>query len=486
MLRQALKDSLIYAIAAILSRGLTIIQVPLFSAILLPQQFGLLDIIGLAVNLVNLVIAFEISQGVAIYFSESKDLKERQAYASTSLWFTIACYSLFTVIAWPFSKEIFGLILGSRAQLDLAEIFLISAFANALFLITQNQLRWMLRAKDYLFVSVVHGFTIIILSLIFLQKMGLQVRGMMYAQIISSILGAVMSLFLARDMYKLTFDTACLKKMLAFSIPLVPSSVSVFFSLYIDRLCIKSFLGMYEVGLYGVAYRFASVVGVIIIGFSRSFTPLIYNNSQDAQTPLHISSLFKFFTFISLVSILFLGIFSREFMLYLASPEYMPAHTLIPVLAASLIIGNFYIFMPGLALKKKTTIIALISVAAALINVIINLALVPQIGIYGSACATLASAMLSSFLWLFFGQKHYPVKFEWKKIFHVTLFCLLLLLVNYTYLQGVDLLSTAVRAICFLAACVTIMFWLASKEELQKIRSLFTIIHVRSATASKE
>jgi O-antigen/teichoic acid export membrane protein len=416
MMRQAARDSLLYALAAVLYRGITLLQLPLFAGYLKPKDFGLIDITEIVVNLLNLTVALEVSQAVAIYFTESKDHDVKRRIASTSFWFTAACYILFSLLILPLRATIEPLLFDDAQASALLIALLFYALANGVFLLTQNLLRWMLRADRFLLVSLMHGLTSLCTSFILVRWYSAGALGVIYGQILAGVIGSIVALGFSRNFYTLNLHMPTLRTMLRFSTPLVIGSISVLSSLFVDRFCLKALIGLDAVGTYGVAYRFASVVGVIIIGFSRAFTPLVYSQHDQPETPGRISLALNAYLLLSSLIILVLSLFSRELIALLATSIYAEAAGLIPLIAISLVLGNVYVFAPGFAIKKKSKEIAVISLVAAAINFFLNLVLIPIVGLYGAAYATVASSLIAAALWLGLAQKYYPIVFETKKI----------------------------------------------------------------------
>src|SRR5204862_6244820 len=134
---------------------------------------------------------------------------------------------------------------------------LVAAAAQGLFLLTQSQLRWMLRPSAYFLVSLVAGAANLGLAVALVSRFGLGVHGILYGQVVGATLGTLLALALGRDTYGFELDPKALRRMLSFSLPLVPSGCGVLLSLYVDRLVIRETLGMGAVGVSGVAYRFA-------------------------------------------------------------------------------------------------------------------------------------------------------------------------------------------------------------------------------------
>ena len=62
MLRSFIKDSAIYAIPQIFSKGINLILLPLYTRILSPNEYGSLDLLLIFAAIINVTIALEVSQ----------------------------------------------------------------------------------------------------------------------------------------------------------------------------------------------------------------------------------------------------------------------------------------------------------------------------------------------------------------------------------------------------------------------------------------
>ena len=467
MIKQALKDSTLYSLAAIFSRSIPVLQVPLFSSVLLPADFGIVDLLSALLVMANLVVALEVAQAVAIFYTQAKDNSERVIVASTALWFSVFAYSLFIIIFFPLSSALSGVLLDDASHANLVRIVLCAAAAQGILIIVQNQLRWMLKPKKFFLVNLTNGLLNLSLSVLFVLFLDFGVQGIFWAQLTAIIIAISIAVYYAKGAFAWTFSISRLGSLLRFSIPLVPSSISILFCLYVDRLCIKEILTMTDVGLYSVAYRFASVIGVIVAGASGAVSPLIYSRHLESDTPNQVATLFRMYVLLGLSIVFGLALFSGEILVVFSSPEYYSAHTLLPLLAGSLFIANAYVFTPGLELNKRTVIIASISIGTAIANFILNLYLIPKLGISGAAVATLASSLISFTVWQRLSQSFYKIPFIWEKIILAICFILICIFAVIRFLHfDFTILNLAIKIVILLTAALITARILFSTEEL--------------------
>jgi len=367
-------------------------------------------------SLVGFTIALEISQGLARHFGDARDDTDRIAYASTSLWFTVASYTVFVVLGILFAGPATRLLFG---RTDYDTIFLVALFsiwANGLFGIVQNQLRFQLQSRRFAISNLVNTFVSVgaIVWLVLFRRMG--VVGVIAGQMVGRFVGSGIALYFARDIYRFTISREKLSEMLRFSLPLVPSSLGVFLTLYIDRIAIKEMMSLADVGIFGIAYRLVSVLGLLIASSQTAIVPLIYSNYRRPGTPGEIERIFRYFVVAGLMVLMGVSLYAKELVSLLATPAYYGAASVVTMLAAATLLSQMYMFAPGLGIANKTWTIGMISISGAAMNTGLNIAFIPIWGIQGSAFASLVSAAVVFTLYMAYSQKLYYIPHRWGKL----------------------------------------------------------------------
>jgi O-antigen/teichoic acid export membrane protein len=235
----------------------------------------------------------------------------------------------------------------------------------------------------------------------------------MYGMITGAFVGCIYGQWYLRNSFRFRFNWACLKEMLLFSAPLVPSGIAVFLSFYVDRMMINYYLSLDAVGLYGIGFRLASIVGLVMVGFQGALTPLVYSYYRREQTPQDIASIFRFFIAFSLVVFLAIGLFSQEILWLMTTPAYYTAASLVIYLVPAILLSNMYIFTPGIGIAKKTHLILWINLGGAILNIVLNWLLIPSFGTTGAAIAKLLGYACIFAAYMFFSQRLYHVPHNW-------------------------------------------------------------------------
>jgi O-antigen/teichoic acid export membrane protein len=440
MLKVFFKDSLIYAIPSIISRGMSLFLVPLYTRVLSPADYGSLDLLMVFAGIVNLTIALEVSQGIARFYSEEKILERKILYASSGFWFTTFVYIIFAIVSFFYSNSLSYLVLGKKGLTNVFEIGIIYICINGIFYLTQNQFRWELKSKEYAIVSLLSSIVTAAVSiwLAYYFKYGLV--GLLIGMLSGSLVATIFGIIWLRNSFQFRFELTYLKEMLSFSSPLVLSGIAIWLSGYMDRIIINHYFNLEEVGLYGVGFRIASIVTILITSFQSALSPLIYTNYNKPDTRLKLAILFRYFLVFALLFYIIITLFDLDILKLLTQPKFYKAQDVMIYLVPSILFSQMYIFAPGIFIVKKTNYLIWIQFLGVFINLLLNFIFIPIMGFTGAALATMLSQALVFSILMYFSQIYYSVPHLWSKYF-ISIFLTLAIIIisqivnltGYTY-----------------------------------------------------
>lgn len=426
MLKRLFKDSVIYTLPSLISRGMSFFLIPLYTRVLTTADYGSFDLFLIFVNIINLTIALEVSQGLARYFTSEDNTNSKVLYASSAFWFTFAVYTVFSVSLLIVHKELSFIVMG---QLNVESAFVLGIlyiWSNGLFYLIQNQFRWELRSKEYAVISVIMSVATAFVSVLAAYFLGYGLEGLLFGLLIGNLIGGIFGLWLLRNTFRFRFSLIKLKEMLIFSIPLVFSGVAVWLSLYIDRIMIKHLMTISDVGLYGLGYRVSSIAGLAMVGFQGALTPLIYKHYHEKTTPPQLARIFRYFVTLILLIFILISFFAENILHLIVTEEFYYSYSVIIFLVPAIILSNMYIFAPGMAIAKKTSYFVIVNIIGAILNIVLNYVLIPISGIQGAAVATLISYFIVFTIYMVLSQKIYYVPHDFKPIIASTLLVSLL------------------------------------------------------------
>jgi O-antigen/teichoic acid export membrane protein len=404
--------------SAILSRGISLLLIPIYTRVFAPSDYGVLDFLAVFGIFLGVFATLEITQAIARYLPDYKgDKTAQKIYSSTSLWYTVGIYSALTALFWGFAGQISDIFFSSDTYSPLIKAAAISYAVLALVQLVQNQLKWELRPVASAMISIVLALSVFIVTSIFIFSTPLGTLSVFLGQAIGGAIALAFGMFLARASYGFSFDISALKQLLVFSAPLALSSLSAISALYVDRLLVKEMLGLSDLGQYSVAARISIIVSLGLIGAQGAMMPLISHNHKDPLTKLALEKILRLFVFFSAVLYLAIVLFLPYIFHIVVGDDYLSSMTLVPFLMLSALFGGMYIFAPGLWVERKTKQIAVINLIGLAINVALNILLITHLGLMGAAIATCVSAFSIFAITMLISQRLYYIRHNWKKLY---------------------------------------------------------------------
>lgn len=416
MVKKILSDSFLYTFANILTKGIGFLMIPIYTSYFSTNDYGIIDLLMITGTILSIIIGLEIHQSVARFFPEAETEYEKKVVVSTSLWSIIILYGVFLAFILPFVGEISVYLFNSIEYKYILFIAILSFGFNFIYNFFAAQLRWQLKSKQNIIVSFIYSLITATITYVLLKYFSGNIESVFFAQIIAAIVGILLSYFFSKEYYSLVLNLKKFRELISFSAPLIFSTLIVYAMLYVDRLMINSFLSLDDVGIYGIAFRFASITTLLTIGIQTALTPLIYNNYKNIDTPIAISKFFTYFLVAAFIFILILFLFSDNIVLLLANENYIVAGDVIPWLALSILFSGITNFAPGIFIAKKTKYILYINIFSFVINLILNFLLIKNYGLLGAAYSTMFSSFLYFMLYYYIGQKYYYIPYIWTKL----------------------------------------------------------------------
>ena len=217
-----------------------------------------------------------------------------------------------------------------------------------------------------------------------------------------------------------TFDRILWKKMMRYGLPILVAGIAFAVNEHFDKILldwmhvpmsdIGAYAACYKIGMFMVLFRTAYTLGIEPFFFSHA------NTENAQQTYATITKYFVIFgSFICLFVIVFIDLLKLPLV---PRKEYWDAIKVVPLIVlANFFLGIYTNLSVWYKLIDKTRIGAYISLVGAAITLFLNWLLIPSMSYYGSAIATIAaygSMMIISYK---LGQKHYPIPYDFNKIF---------------------------------------------------------------------
>jgi O-antigen/teichoic acid export membrane protein len=185
-----------------------------------------------------------------------------------------------------------------------------------------------------------------------------------------------------------------------------------------DKTMLNKIKNTDSVGYYSFGEKFSLILKSVQDAVSKSWEPYFMNNAHENSVYAREAIISRFYEIAFLFMIVGLSIiyYSEEMIKLLTTKAFYPSRYVVPLYV------YFYLFaiigtlsMNQISFSKKMAYLLPTSVFAVIINMTLNIILIPPYGAVGAAGAIAISALSSNLLNLYFGMKLYPLPLgKWK------------------------------------------------------------------------
>ena len=195
---------------------------------------------------------------------------------------------------------------------------------------------------------------------------------------------------------------------------------------FVDRLILQRFTSLAVVGIYSVGVAVGKApFDLVGNGIHWAIVPFFYATATQQSEQRSNAMLARVATY-NVVVLAGLGLatvlFGRDLIELLASARFLDAASVLPVIVAGAFVRALsYIPIKGIYLRGKTGSLPLIVAAGAVVNVAMNVLLIPRVGMIGAAWASLAGSSVTVLGIVLVSQRLYPIPYEYGRMAKVVL-----------------------------------------------------------------
>ena len=425
-LRRLATTGAAYTAASILSKVIAVALLPLYTRYLSTEDYGAAEVLFAAVVTASIIVRFGLLEAILrFYYLDEED--PRMVVSSTFaglFWLS----TLGALLVLPFAGPLSELLLDpSELPAGTSGADLIRIAIGGLWVLTMWEFMLTLfrleeRARAYFLTTILNVVAAIALTVVLVVGLDEGARGLLlgsYATGAAFVLGLIA---LQWRRLSLRFDPALLRRLFRFGLPTMPAEVSLYALNFVDRLIIVRSLGLAEAGLYSLGVKFAQAVNVLVRGFQLAWPPLAYSIRDDGEARRTYATVVTLFVAGCAFVVAGMWLFSRWIVRALAAPKFFDSYEVIGLISAAVTLYALYLVLVVILGRTGRTELNLpAAVGALVVNVALNLILVPSLGIVGAALALVASYLVVLGLMYAFTQRLFPVPYEWGRLARVVL-----------------------------------------------------------------
>lgn len=431
-LKKLLGQTAVYGLSTILGRTLNYLLVPLYTSVFAkhPEEYGVVSQLYAFVAFLMILLTFGME---TTYFRFIQDSEDKKRIFQNSFVTVVVLNVLFFLGILVMNQNLADALLFNDHPeyiLLMGAIVVIDAASS----LPLAKLRAEEKAKEFAVIQFTSiGVNIVLnlaLLLLFVDK-DAPTKGVFYILIANLISSLVKPVMLRKDFLgiRLKVDMALLRKMMVYAIPIVIAGFAGIINEVIDRIMLKQMLydpangytakmADAEIGIYSACYKLAMLVTILLQAYRYAAEPFFFNQMKNQDRNKLYVKLMNYF--VAIVCLVFLGVSMNLdiFKYFISNETFWKGLPIVPVLLlANVFLGVYFNQSIWYKLTNQTKYGAYISIMGAILTIAINYLFIPKYGFVASAWATLivyAFQMTVSYFW---GQKHFPIKYNLRKFF---------------------------------------------------------------------
>lgn len=475
-MRTLAKETAIYGMSSIVGKFLNWLLVPLYTFVLeQSSDYGIVTNLYAWTALLLVILTYGMETGF-FRFANKESADVPRVYGTTL--FSVGFTSLVFAVCCVLFAQPLANVLGYPAHAEFIAMLGVVVSLDAFGCIPFAYLRYKRRPVKFAALKLFMILVNILLNIFFLvvcpwlmQKAPQTVDwfydpsyGVGYVFVANLFSTGLVTLALLPDILQATFkpDFRLLKKILAYSLPLLVMGIAGIMNQTVDKIIFPFLFADKEyaagqLGIYGACFKISMVMMMFTQAFRYAYEPFIFAQHKDKNSPVAYAAAMKYFVIFSFLILLGMIFYLDIFKLIIRSDYWSGLQVVPVVLFAYTFQGVFFNLSLWYKLTDKTRYGAYFSLLGCVITIVINVLFVPKYSYMASAWASFVCYFVMMLASYFIGQKHMKIPYDLKSLALYTVVALLLLAVHYYAVTPYIWLNYVLSTVWLLAYIVLVV-----------------------------
>lgn len=405
------RTALLNILSVVLLRGISIVTAPLFSRLLGTSGYGVVNIYNVWVCAIACVFPLQ-TMGTLVNAQVEYEGEERKRYQSSAMFLSVLSYGLCTLATVLFLQPVAELL---KLSEKLVLMMLLQAFGTYCVNFLTTKYVYEFKAGRNLAISV--GTTLLNVGLSVALILGVpgeepyinRIWGTALTNALFGIPACILILKEGRTFFHKKYWKFCIP----LAIPFIFYNLSDLALGQIDRIMLQRMMNESVVGQYSMALNLAGIMFAIFGALNNTWVPAFFEDKKNGEEDLVRQRAVNFLEVFTVLSLGFILLAPEVYHIF-ASRDYWPSTNTIPIVVTSHFLNFLCTFPINFEYyRKKTKMVAIVTVTAAIFNAGLNYLLIRPLGMEGAAIATAVSHLLQLSLHYIYaryrlGKEDYP------------------------------------------------------------------------------
>lgn len=392
-----ISNFVIYGLGGIISKIIPLIMVPIVTRIMPDASyFGISDLSNTVIQFGSAFAIMGMYDAMYRMFFERDEEEYQKAVCSTALVFTLLTSFVIFLLMLLGRNLIAKYFFSDPQYTNVVYLSAIATLVGATNSIISAPTRMQNKRKVFLIANTL-GPLISYAVAIPMLLAGYYIIALPLAAVISAVTMETAFGVMNRQWFSLRkWDFRLMKQLLVIAVPLLPNFLIYWVFNSCDKVMITNMIGIEAAGIYSVGSKLGHCSQLIYTAFAGGWQFFAFSTMKESDQVKTNSLIFEYLGILSFAATFLICAWSYGIYRVLFVEEYLSGYIVAPYLfLAPLLQMLFQVACNQFLVIKKTWPNMLILSAGAVINVIINLVLIPVLGIEGAAIATLMGYVVS-------------------------------------------------------------------------------------------
>ncbi|MBK8167479.1 MAG: lipopolysaccharide biosynthesis protein [bacterium] len=420
--RATLHHAVVYSGAAIASRLIGLLMLPLYAHVLRGHGYAVIGMLDVGLNFLISLLAYGMQGAIIRLYHDERDPARKPAVVSTGVILIASVTAALTVPLILFARPLASLLV---ADADLSRLVIMALVTFNLELVGQAAGAWLLLKSRSRLMSLISLLRLVLglaLNIELILRRGMGLDGYFISALVVNVVNTAVFVALAAHDCGRRYDRDIARRIRDLLLPLVPGSLASWVGRQAERVLARGLISLESVGILEMAYRFPVLIAMVVTTpFMQSWDTRRFEIADQPGAPQAISRMFTYFTFIAVWVGLVMAVVIRPVLELLTPPEFHLAYRIARVEVLTTILQGLQFHLAfGLYYAKNTALISKLRTGAAVIKVLLSWYFISRWGIYGAAFSAAVMGAVGLAADFHYSEKHYKLPLEWRTLGVIT------------------------------------------------------------------
>ncbi len=484
-LKQLTKDTGIYGISTIVGRFLTFLLTPFYTHVFTRSDFGIFTNFYAFIGIFNILFIYGMDAAYLKYASNIV-VGDKKDNFSTPYLTIFSAGIIISGIIYLFKSPIYVLLDVPPNFLYLMKYVVAILFVDAITVIPFLTLRLENRAKKFAAFKLINISVNVLLNVFLILKMHMGIEAVFISNLAASVVSFALLIPVVLENLRIKLHFDLLKRLLKFGLPFFPAGFAAMMIQSIDRPILTHLTNQSTNGVYSANYKLGIFMMLFVNMFQYAWQPFFLQNAKEKNAKEVFSKVLTYFTLASSFILVILSLFIDDIVKVqvfghsIIAKAYLSGLNIVPIiLFGYMFLGIYQVFTAGIFIEEKSIYVPIITAIGAAINVVVNIVLIPVLGITGAAIATLAAYFVMAVIYFFVTQRFYKIEYEYGKLAKIFTAITIVAVIYYVQYFG-GFLTLTNKLLMFLLFIILLLIFNIGKDEIIFLKNRFSAQKLKS------